>query len=178
MAVERRERQLRRLAGLALEIGAARQLQQVAIAGLALRQQHQLVGRRLVADAAAAVEAAALLLAGDAELAADDRLQAGVAGGERELEGAEEIAGVGHGDRRHGLRLAERDQLLQLDRALGERIGGVDAEMDEIGVRHAAGFHRVGRESALVIRFRRAATAISGWRYTPRARPWSPVPPR
>jgi hypothetical protein len=136
VAIEGGERNLRGIAGLTLEVGTARQLQQVAVAGFALRQQHQLVRRRLVADAIAAVEGPALLLAGNAELTADDRLQAGVARGERELEGAEEIAGVGHGDGRHGLRLAERDQLLQLDRALRERIGGVDAEMDEIGMRH------------------------------------------
>src|SRR3954453_11663366 len=55
---------------------------------------------------------------------------------QREYQRAEQVAGIGDGDRRHILLLAELDQLLDLDRSFGERIGGVDAQVDEIGNRH------------------------------------------
>ena len=67
------------------------------------------------------------------ELAADDRLHAGVGAGRGEFEGAEQIAAVGDRHRRHLVLLAQADQLLDLDRAGRERIGGMDAQMDEIG---------------------------------------------
>jgi hypothetical protein len=63
-------------------------------------------------------------------------LHACLAGGERELERAEQIVGVGDRDRRHAVQLAELDQFLDPDRALGQRVGGVDPKMDEIGMRH------------------------------------------
>ena len=141
------ERDMGPLARIGREEGAARQLQEVAIAGLVLHQQHQGVRVRLppVADPAIAVA----VLAPDAQLAADDRLHAGLGRGRGEFERAEQIAGVGDGDRRHGLGAAQRHDLVDLERALGQRIGGVDAEMDEIGVRHS-GFPIGRRMSALI----------------------------
>src|SRR3546814_4460346 len=76
------------------------------------------------------------VLAADAELTADDRLHAGVPGGKREFESAEEIAAVGDGNRRHAVLGAELYEILRPDRALAQREGGVDPKMDEIGMRH------------------------------------------
>ena len=49
---------------------------------------------------------------------------------------AEQIVAVGDGDRRHGVLLGERHDLVDLVRAFGERIRGADLEMDEIGDGH------------------------------------------
>ena len=141
-----------------LQMGGGHQLQQMAIAGLVLDQQDQRRhGRRLhpvtvavelavavpvglAVAVAGAIEGRLLRVAdlGQRDDAADDRLDAGLAGGRGELQGAEEVVAVRHGDGRHVVALAELDQLLDLDRALGERIGAVDVEMDEVGVRHGA----------------------------------------
>ena len=130
MAAEIVPADLRHLAGVAFHVGQADQLQQVAVAGLVLRQQHDLVRRRLVAVVRRR------LVAAQPDLAADDRLQAGIGGGQREFEGAEEVAAVGDGHGRHGPALTGGDQILELDRPFGERIGGMNAEVDEIGVWH------------------------------------------
>ena len=47
----------------------------------------------------------------DAEVATDDRLDAGFRGILGEFQGAEEVVAVGDGDRRHGVRLGERHEL-------------------------------------------------------------------
>ena len=71
-----------------------------------------------------------------AQLAADDRLDSRLGGRHGKFERAEEVAGIGHGDGRHGVALGQRDQLLDLDRARRERIGGVRAQVNEIGEAH------------------------------------------
>ena len=110
MADQLVERQRRDRAGLDLEMGAAHQPHQVEIALLALDQQGQPVGRRQLARRGDA----ALLLAPDGELAADDRLDAGLGGVLREFQRAEQVAAVGDGDRRHGVVLGERHDLVTL----------------------------------------------------------------
>ena len=68
------ERQRRLRAGLELEMGAAHQPHQVEVACLVLDQEGEPVGRRRLAHR----RDAALLLTADAEIAADDRLNAGL----------------------------------------------------------------------------------------------------
>ena len=82
------------------------------------------------------VSTGSLRLFGQRQLQPDDRLHALLLGGLGELQGAEEVAGVGHGHRRHALLLAELHQGLHRDRPLGERIGRVDPQVDEISVWH------------------------------------------
>ena len=131
-AVEGRQRQLRRLPRLALQEGFAHQPQQIAIALLALHQQDELVGRRLQPRPLRPLPG----LAAQAHLAGDDGLHAGFRSDLGELKGAEQIAAIGHRHRGHGVALAELHQLLDLDGALGQRIGRVDAQVDEIGMGH------------------------------------------
>ncbi len=71
-----------------------------------------------------------------ADLAADDRLHALPRAGLAELQRAEQVAGVGDGHRGHPRLPRQGRDLVGLDRALAQRVGGVAAEMDEIGVRH------------------------------------------
>jgi hypothetical protein len=56
----------------------------------------------------------------------------------REFQGAKQVVAVGDGDSRHRLLLGQGHDLLDLVRALGERIGGTDFEMYEIGDGHGA----------------------------------------
>ena len=84
------------------------------------------------------------LSAASANLAADDRLHPGSGAGGGEFERAEQIAGIGDGHGRHPLGLGTAAPLLDRDRPGRQRIGGMDAQMDEIGERHA-GDHRMRR---------------------------------
>ena len=76
MAFQLVERQGAQRAGLEVEMRPAHQPHQVAIARLALDQQRQPVGRGQLAGRGDA----ALLFPADAEVAADDRLDAGLGG--------------------------------------------------------------------------------------------------
>ncbi len=78
---------LRRLTRIGLHEGFRDQLQQIEIAGLILRQQHQLIGFGLFFDAAKA--AIGLFLAADRQLNADDRLNTGFGAGRRKFQRAE-----------------------------------------------------------------------------------------
>ena len=59
---------------------------------------------------------------------------------------ADHVAAVGDGDRGHFGLARQGGDLVGLDGALAERIGGVDAEVDEIGVGHG-GSMGMGAES-------------------------------
>ena len=74
--------------------------------------------------------------AGQRDLAADDRLDALPRAILGEFEGAEEVAGVGDGDRRHMGVFGQGRELVHADRALAEGVGGMGAEVDEICVGH------------------------------------------
>ncbi len=115
----------------ALEVALRDQRHEVPIAGLVHRDQEQMVDRveaRLVLRALLLLEARARR---DVGLAADQRLHAGGAGLLVELGRAEEVAVVGHADRA----LAERPHLLEerreLDRAVEQRVLGVEVQMNE-----------------------------------------------
>ena len=103
--------------GQALQIGEP---------GRVLRQQHHRVGRqaRVVAARASAIW--------QPMIGCTPLRRAGLA----ELQRAEQVAGVGDRHRRHRRLARERGDLVRLDRAFAQRIGGMDAQMDEIGVRH------------------------------------------
>ena len=117
--------ELRLQAGIGVEEAARRQALQVAQPGRVLRQQHERIGRQ-----------ARIVGAGQRDLAADDRLDALGGAGLAELQRAEQVGGVGDGDRRHAGLARQGGDLVHLDGALAERIGGMDAQMDEIGVGH------------------------------------------
>ena len=121
------ERHLRLQPRLRLQEAARREPLQVREPHRRLRQQHQRIGRQ-----------AGRFGAGQRHLAADDRLDALGRAGLAELQRTEQIGGIGDGDRRHPRLPRKRRDLVSLDGALAERIGGTDAKMDEIGVRHGA----------------------------------------
>ncbi len=123
MGGEGGERDLRLQPRLGLQEAARGQGLQIGEPGRGLRQQHQRVGRQ-----------ARGLRTGERDLAADDRLDPLGGAGLAELQRAEQVGGVGDGDRGHPRLARERRDLVGLDGALAERIGGMDAEMDEIGV--------------------------------------------
>jgi len=85
------------------------------------------------------------ILAPNAEDAADDRLYARFLAGQRELHRAKEIAGIGHRHRRHAVGKAKLHQLLGLQCPFRKRIGGMDAQMDEIGMRHGICIGQINR---------------------------------
>ncbi len=114
-----------------LEMGAGDQLEQVGVAGRVLG-----VDRHRVELGRAVQRPDRLGRLAHRELAADDRLDARLDAGLREFQRAEQVVGVGDRDRRHAVLPAQIGDLAGAQRALGQRIGGVDAEVDEIGVAH------------------------------------------
>ena len=112
------------LAELVVEIGAAGEPQQVAVAGLVLGQQHDVRVR--------GVELGVRLrrLEGDAELHPGDRLDAGAGRLLGEFESAEQVVGVG--ERQGGLPVGARGlhEVADLERALEQGIRGVDVQVD------------------------------------------------
>src|SRR5579883_3257056 len=137
-ALERREIDLRHLAGVALEEGLTHELREVGVADPVLHQHHKRVRRRCGSDPAETRGGVLRARAPDRQLAADKRLNPRLGRSGREFQRAEEITGVRHGDRRHAVALTELHQLLDLDRARRERIGGMDAEVNEISVGHGS----------------------------------------
>ncbi len=75
----------------------------------------------------------------DVDLAAEDRLHTRIARLLVELDGAEQIAVVGHRDRRHAERLRAREERLVLDRAVEQRELGVQVQVGE-GSRHSLAY--------------------------------------
>ena len=127
------ERELRLQAGIGVEEAARGQALQVGEAGCVLRQQDDLLGRQ-----------ARVVGASEGELAADDRLDALGGAGLAELQGAEQVAGVGDGDGGHLGVARQGGEFLRFDGALAERIGGMGAEVDEISVGHGGTVGRAG----------------------------------
>ena len=125
------QRDVRRLAGRRIEPGARGQMHQVEIARLVLRQKHQ---RRatgiLLATPGRQLGA---VTEGDRQLNADDRLNAGLRQLFREFQRAEQVVGVGDGQRRHAVGACEGRQLADRHRAFAQRVGRVDVQVDEAG---------------------------------------------
>src|SRR5262245_54599798 len=72
----------------------------------------------------------------DGKLEAYDRLDAVARHLVGEFQRPEHVVGVGQGERRLAVGLGEFTELGDLDRALQQRIGGMDVEMDESGNGH------------------------------------------
>ena len=113
----------------ALLVAGRGQVGQVLVALHVLAEQDQVVGR--VGDALGVLGKARLRR--QVELAADDRLDAGLLALQVELGGAEHVAVVGHGHRRHVQFLGLGDQVVEADGAVQQGILGVEVEVDEIG---------------------------------------------
>ncbi len=105
---------------------------QAAIAALARRQQDD--SRRCRSQRIARI--GILVAKVDRELAADDRLDAVARHLVGEFQRAEHVVGVGQRQRRLAVRLGEFAELLDLDRALQQRIGRMNVEMNESGTGH------------------------------------------
>ena len=86
-----------------------------------------------------------IFLARQHDLTADDGLDTLGGAVLAEFQRTEQVGGIGDRHRRHPVVPRQSGDLVDLDRALAERIGGVDAQMDEVGVSHA-GFPSRGQE--------------------------------
>ena len=128
--------ELRLQAGIGLQEAARRQTLEVGEPGRVLRQQHDRIGRQ-----------ARVVGAGQRDLAADDRLDALGGAGLAELQRAEQVGGVGDRHRRHVGLARQGGDLVRLDGALAERVGGMDAQVDEIGVGHGGSYVAPAAES-------------------------------
>ena len=150
------QRHLWQLAAL-VEIKAGVQLHQIHVAGLVLCQQdHGGKGPRLFARSGRIMR--------HRDLAPHDRLHARPLGGDRKLQRCEHVVGVGDRHRRHVLRHAEPDQLLDRNRPFQKGMLGVDAQVNESGgVGHAASLSSVqpGRKGARLFGKRRNCSARS-----------------
>ena len=115
----------------ALDEGVAGQRHQVAVASLVLGEKQQPGNRAALLSRLVGART-------DGEIAADDGLHARPAACLREGQRAEHVAAIGDGDGWHPPFAAGLDELLEPDRALQQRIGGTNPEMNEIGVCHGA----------------------------------------
>ena len=113
-----------RLVVEAVEVAGGDQVDQVAVAFLVFAEQDQVV-------VAVGVGAGLVALLRDVNFAADDRMDAFRLGRVVELDGAEEVAVIGHGDGGHLLALRDLHQLLDFAGAVEQRVVGMAVEMDE-----------------------------------------------
>jgi hypothetical protein len=115
-----------RLVVEAFEVGLRGQLDEVAVAGLAGGEQHQVVAAPL---AGGAVEAVAL---GDVRFDAEDRFDPRLARQVVELDGAEHVAMVGQRHSRHARRGRGADDLVEAVGAVQQAVLAVKVEVDEV----------------------------------------------
>lgn len=156
MLLQRLDRHLRCLAGRCAQKRPADQFDQIVVTAFVLGQEHHRFRLRLAAKTVSA------RFAGNAHDAADDRLHARRRHRAGKLHRAEQVAAVGDRHRRHPVFLAELDQLLDLHRPFRQRIGGVDAQMDEVGMRHRAVYPSSTRRPSARRRRRSIRAARSG----------------
>ena len=120
-----------RLVVEAVQRGFGDNLDQVAITLVVFRQHDEMV------VAVALGRGAMIFLLADVELAAQDRLDARFLGGVDEGHRAEDVAVIGHGDRRHLELLDAVDQALDLAGAVEHRVVGVKMQMYELTLWHS-----------------------------------------
>ncbi len=111
-----------------VEVGLGDEPAEVPVAGLVHRQHREVEGPLVGPPGRCLVEAAA---GREVELAADDRLDAGRLPPGVELDRAEEVAVVGHGDRRHLQLDRPLEEGVELVRPVEEAVLGVEVEVDE-----------------------------------------------
>ena len=109
------------------EAGFRHQLHQIAVAGFAGRQQHDMRHHALERLAPACV----LIGEIDRKLHAGDRLDAGARQLLGEFECAEQVVGIGQRHRRLAVAGRELGERADLDRAFEQRIARMDMEVDE-----------------------------------------------
>ncbi len=126
------ERHLRRHQAIGVAIRTADQLEEVGVTRFVLHQQQYAI-RIFVAVVAAGLGVHQRMEGRDVEDRADDRLDARVGAVGRELRSAEHVAKIGDRNRRKAPGFAQAEQLLHLDRAGRQGIGGMDAQVDEVG---------------------------------------------
>ncbi len=117
------ERGVDRVAWSVLQIGAADETHEIAVAGLVGGDKHQWEQFGTLPFLIAAVGILVLVVEGDVDLAADQRLDAVLDRVLRELESAKEVVGIGDRNRRHRILHRMRDDLLHRQRAFEQRIG-------------------------------------------------------
>ena len=108
----------------AVEVGGGDEVDEVAVALLVFAEEDEVV-------VAVGIGAGLVALLGDVDLAADDGVDAGGLGGVIELDGAEEIAVVGHGDGGHFLLDRDLHELVDIAGAVEQGVVGVAVEVDE-----------------------------------------------
>ena len=123
-------RHVRRRLGLDLEEALRHQRHEIPVAVLAGGEQHD--ARQ--AMHARAVVARGLVAEHDRERAADDRLDAGPGQLFRKLQCSKEVTGVGERQRRLPVGRRQLREPRDRQRALQQRIGRMDVQMDEAGI--------------------------------------------
>ena len=118
---------------VALEVRPRDELDEVLVAGPVAHEDREVVGALVAAILRAALLAAARR---DVELAADDRLDAGLLGRQVEIDRAEQIPVVGQRDRREAQLLRLLDELLELGGAVEQAVLGVNVQVDEVAMLH------------------------------------------
>jgi len=126
------ELDMRGLMNRCFQEGARIEPHQAAIAALTRGEQHDARGRRCVRIARVRILIAEI----DGDLAADDGLDAIARHFVGEFQCTEHVVGVGQRQCRLAVCLGEFAELGDLDRALQQRIGGVNVKMDEPGIGH------------------------------------------
>ena len=128
-AHQRVEGDVRLVAVLRIEPQARHEPHEMAVAGLGLGQQHdRRAGNAQLCEARGGGRRVAEI---DRRLRPDDRLHAGLGELLREFERAEQVVGVGDGERRHLVGLGELGERLDGQRALAQREGAVHVQMHE-----------------------------------------------
>ncbi len=123
------ERDVRLVALLRIEPEGGDEPHQVFVAGLGLGEEHdRRAGEAKLGEARGGGRRVAEV---DRDLRADDRLDARLRELFRKLQRAEQVVGVGDRERRHGVGLGELGERLDGQRALAQRVGAVDVEVDE-----------------------------------------------
>ena len=115
-----------RLVVEAVQRGLRGDLHQVAVAFFVLSQHQQVV------VGVALGRGAMVVLLADVELAADDRLHAGVFGRIDELDCAKDVAVIGHGHGGHAEFLDALDEFLDIAGAVEHGVIGMQVQMDEL----------------------------------------------
>ena len=119
-----------RLVVEAAQRGFRRDPGQVAVAFLVFGQDQKMVIG--IAVGRSAFDVVVVLLA-DVKLAADDRLHSGLVRGIHEMDCAEDVAVVGHGDRGHAQLFHALDKLFHVAGAVEHGVVGMEVQVNELG---------------------------------------------